>query len=255
MFFEKSIIYYPDKHLEATPSDYGLLYEDVFFPAADGVGLHGWWMPAGSRGQVHTTILWMHGNAGNISHRLHNARLLHDLLDVNIFLFDYREYGQSQGQVSEEGTYSDAEGALAHLLGRLQVEESRIVYFGRSIGSAVAVELAVRHAPAGLILESPMTSIPSVARSIFPWLPVASLLSTKYDSLSKISKVQVPLLVLHGTSDEIVPYALGRELYEAANQPKVFYAVEGAHHNDTYLVGGEEYFEAWTSFLNGSKLR
>ncbi len=248
-FLEKSLIYYPDKYLEATPADYDLAFEEVFFPTSDGMEIHGWWIPAKAGGAGRPVILWMHGNAGNISHRLHNARLLHDRLDVNLFLFDYREYGLSQGEVSEEGTYADAEGALAYLMGRPGLDTSRLIYFGRSIGAAVAVELATRRAPAGLILESPMTSIPAMARAIFPWLPVGSLLSTKYDSLAKIGQLRVPLLVLHGTADEIVPFVQGRKLFEAAGEPKRFYAIEGARHNDTYFVGGEPYLRAWEAFL------
>lgn len=247
---EKTLIYYPDKYIEATPAEYGLAFEEVFFLTSDGMELHGWWIPAGGGGAARPTILWMHGNAGNISHRLHNARLLHDRLDVNIFLFDYREYGLSQGEVSEEGTYTDADGALAYLMSRPDLDSSRLVYFGRSVGAAVAVELARRRAPAALILESPMTSIRAMARAIFPWLPVGSLLSTKYDSLAKIGALRVPLLVLHGTADEIVPFAQGQELFEAANEPKRFYAIEGARHNDTYFVGGEDYLSAWETFLD-----
>jgi fermentation-respiration switch protein FrsA (DUF1100 family) len=130
------------------------------------------------------------------------------------------------------------------------LDSSRLVYFGRSVGAAVAVELARRRAPAALILESPMTSIRAMARAIFPWLPVGSLLSTKYDSLAKIGALRVPLLVLHGTADEVVPFAQGQELFEAASEPKRFYAIEGAHHNDTYFVGGEDYLTAWESFLD-----
>ena len=248
-FLEKSLIYYPDKYLEATPQDYDLAFEEVFFPTSDGMEIHGWWIPAKAGGAGRPVILWMHGNAGNISHRLHNARLLHDRLDVNLFLFDYREYGLSQGEVSEEGTYADAEGALAYLMGRPGLDTSRLIYFGRSIGAAVAVELATRRAPAGLILESPMTSIPAMARAIVPWPPVGPLLSTKYDSLAKIGQLRVPLLVLHGTADEIVPFVQGRKLFEAAGEPKRFYAIEGARHNDTYFVGGEPYLRAWEAFL------
>jgi hypothetical protein len=250
-FLEKSFIFYPDRYLEATPADYGLEFEEVFFPATDGMELHGWWIPARQKRQGQLTLLWMHGNAGNISHRLHNAKLLHDRLGIHLFLFDYREYGLSQGEVSEEGTYADAEGALAYILSRPDVRQDRVVYFGRSIGSAVAVELATRRIPAGLILESPMTSIPSLARSLFPWLPVGFLLSTKYDSLAKIGKIRTPLLIFHGTADEIVPFSHGRRLFEAANEPKRFFAIQGAHHNDTYLMGGEEYLQVWQEFLEG----
>lgn len=246
---ERYLIYVPERQLETTPRSEGLAYEEVRFPASDGLQLHGWLIPApGAR----FTLLWCHGNAGNISHRVHNAAYLHRLVGLNLFLFDYRGYGQSAGgfsDLSEEATYRDAEGALAYLRGRPDLAGTRLVYFGRSLGAAVAVELARRHPPDGLILESPFTSIQEMARVLLPFLPIGELVGTKYDSLAKIPEIGVPLLVLHGDQDDIVPFEQGRRLFEAARSPKTFYPIRRARHNDTYIVGGDAYFDAWVRFF------
>lgn len=244
---ERSFIYFPDRQLIGDPADYGLPFDDVSFTADDGVQLHGWFVP----GESDVIWLWFHGNAGNISHRLENLRLLHDELGVAVFLFDYRGYGRSQGTPSEEGTYRDAEAALAYVVSRSDVDAKRIVYFGRSLGAGVAVELATRRPPFALILESPVPSIADLVKRHYPFLPVSGLLRTKYDSLSKIGNVRAPLLVLHGDRDEIVPFEGGRKLFEAAGEPKKFYTIRGAGHNDTYVVGGREYFSVLREFVEG----
>jgi fermentation-respiration switch protein FrsA (DUF1100 family) len=243
---ERYFIYFPERNLVADPDQVGLSFEEVYFVASDGVRLHGWFVP----GRQDLTWLWFHGNAGNISHRLENLKLLHDELGLSVFLFDYRGYGRSQGKPSEEGTYRDAEAALAYLRSRRDVDPERIVYFGRSLGAGVAVELATREPPLALILESPFPSIPALARHHYPFLPVGPLLRTKYDSLVKMDKVNAPLLVLHGDRDEIVPLQAGRSLFEAAREPKQFHVIRGAGHNDTYLAGGEEYLRVLRRFLD-----
>jgi hypothetical protein len=242
---ERSFIYFPERELIGDPADFGLPFDDVSFTASDGVRLDGWFVP----GESKVTWLWCHGNAGNISDRLENLRLLHDELGVGVFIFDYRGYGRSEGSPSEEGTYRDAEAALAYVLSRPDVHPERIVYFGRSLGAGVAVELATRRPPFALILESPLPSIAELARHHYRFLPVGGLLRTKYDSLSKIGNMHVPLLVLHGDRDDIVPFEAGRKLFEAANEPKRFYTIRGAGHNDTYIVGGREYFRALREFV------
>jgi fermentation-respiration switch protein FrsA (DUF1100 family) len=248
---EKLALYFPERTIVATPHNEGIAYEDVWFPASDGVRLHGWLVPAPD---ARTTIIWFHGNAGNISHRVNNISYLHRLLGVNVFIFDYRGYGRSAGHrfnLSEPATYRDGEGALAYLRSRKDLASTRFVYFGRSLGSAVAIELARQQPPAGLILETAFTSIKEMASIVAPYLPFPGLLRTKYDNLAKIPTVRVPVLILHGDQDEIVPYTLARRLFEAANPPKTFYTVHGAHHNDIYVVGGEPYFQAWGRFLKG----
>jgi hypothetical protein len=242
---ERSFIYFPERELIGNPTDFGLAFDDAYFAASDGVRLHGWFVP----GESDVTWLWCHGNAGNISHRLENLRLLHDELEVKVFIFDYRGYGRSEGAPSEQGTYRDAEAALAYVLSRPDVDAEHIVYFGRSLGAAVAVELATRRPPFALILESPLPSIAELARHHYPFLPAGRLLRTKYDSLSKIGNVHVPLLVLHGDQDEVIPFQSGRKLFEAADEPKRFYTIRGAGHNDTYIVGGREYFQALREFV------
>jgi fermentation-respiration switch protein FrsA (DUF1100 family) len=242
---ERSFIYFPERELIGDPAEFGLAFDDAYFVARDGVRLHGWFVP----GPGDLTCLWFHGNAGNISDRLENLRLLHDELGVSVFIFDYRGYGRSEGSPSEQGTYRDAEAALAYLLSRSDVDPERIVYFGRSLGSAVAVELATRRPPFALILESPFTSMADLVRHHYRFLPATGLIRTKYDSLSKIGKVRARLLVLHGDQDDIVPFEAGKRLFEAANEPKRFYAIRGAGHNDTYMVGGREYFRALREFV------
>ncbi len=240
----ENFIFYPDDYLIADPGDWGMPFEDVYFSTADGLTLNGWFVP----GEKEMTWLWFPGNAGNISYRLDNLRLLHHRLSLNIFIFDYRGYGRSQGRPSEEGTYLDAEAALDYLRSRRDIDPDAIIFFGRSLGSAVAVNLATKHKCLGLILESPPTSLVGMMKRLFPSLPPEEL-PIKYDSLSKIKRISVPLLILHGDCDEVVPFFMGRKLYEAANEPKQFYTIENAGHNDTYMVGGEGYFRALQDFI------
>lgn len=239
-------IYYPEAHLEATPAHVGLDFEDVSFAAEDGVGLHGWYVP-GRRGE---TLVWFHGNAGNISHRLDNLRHLHELVGVDVLIFDYRGYGKSEGTPSEAGLYSDARGALRYLRGRGDVDAARIVYFGRSLGSAVAIDLAASEPPFGLILETPFTSVREMATRILPG-PLTAIVPSIFDNLAKIPSIAAPKLFIHGDRDELVPYEQGRSLYDAAQPPKGFFTVRGAGHNDTYVVGGERYFRQIEKFLDG----
>ena len=246
MPLEDAFIYFPNRTLAGTPADLGLPYRDVEFQADDGVALHGWWVP----GQTGLTWLWLHGNAGNIGDRLENLTVLRERLGVSVFIFDYRGYGQSTGRPSEPGLYRDAAAALAQVRALPDADPARIVLFGRSLGAAVAVELATREPVRAVILESPFTSIRAMARVALPHLPLGPLLRSRYDSLAKISALRVPLLVLHSPTDEVVPYVQGEALYAAAPEPKRFHAIGGgAGHNDTYLRGGEPYWQALDSFL------
>lgn len=242
---ERAFIYFPSRPLTATPADAGLAYDEVFFTAADGVDLHGWFVPGSGR----VTWLWFHGNAGNVSHRVPDIRLFHQRLGANIFIFDYRGYGRSGGVPSEEGIYRDAEAALDMLRRRGDVDPDALVYFGRSLGAAVAIELATRYPPRGLVVEGAFGSVAAMARHQYPFLPVWPLLHTRYDSLRKIRDIEVPLLVIHAERDEVVPLAMGRGLFAAAREPKVFFLIPGAHHNDTSTVGGEGYLSALAQFL------
>ena len=243
-YSEKGIVFFPDPHLVGTPADFGLKYEDVFFEAADGVKLHGWWVPKAGA----PVLVWFHGNAGNISHRLENLKLLHDLVGVQVFIFDYREYGRSQGRISREGTFLDAAAAYRYVAETRGIPGGDIVLFGRSLGTALATDLATQKPCRALILESAFTNSSDMAKMLAPflfdWRP-----KVPYDNLGKIDKVKVPVLIVHGSDDEIIPVAMGRRLFAAANSPKDLYIIPGAHHNDTYVVGGQTYFERLKAFI------
>jgi fermentation-respiration switch protein FrsA (DUF1100 family) len=247
--FEDRFIFYPYRAIEQTPAHARLAFEDVLFSTEDGVNLNGWFVPYP---QAQTTLLWFHGNAGNISHRVQNIKFVHDKVGINVFIFDYRGYGRSQGTVSEEGTYKDGAAALRYLLARKDVDPKRIIFFGRSLGAAVAAELALHYDCRALILETPFASIAKMARATFPLLPIASLLRTRYDTVEKVRRIKVPLLVIHGDEDDIVPYDHGKEVFAAAPEPKEFYTIRGARHNDTYIVGGDAYFKALKNFIERS---
>lgn len=238
---ERSFIYYPTRRLEATPADYGLPFEDVRLAAEDGVYLHAWYVP----GRRAVTLLWCHGNAGNISHRLDNLRRLRERLGIGVLLFDYRGYGESEGTPSELGTYRDARAFRGWL--RRRSPPDPVIYFGRSLGAGVATTLAVEDPPAVLIAETPFTSVRAMANATLPG--VGYLFRTRYDTLGQIRQVRAPVLVLHGDADEVVPFAHGRAIFAAARDPKVFVKIPGARHNDTYVVGGERYWQAWETFL------
>jgi uncharacterized protein len=245
---EDRFIYHPSKDIVQTPREVGLPFEDLYFSTSDGVRLNGWFIPhAGAR----ATVVWFHGNAGNIGHRVDNIKLLHDKIRVNIFIFDYRGYGRSAGLASEEGLYRDSVAALMLVQNRLGVDAKNLILFGQSLGAAVATEMARRFRCQGLILEAPFTSIGDMAKTILPFLPIGLLLQTKFEVVEKIATINVPLLVLHGDRDDVVPFAQGRKVFSAAPAPKEFYTIAGATHNDTYRVGGDAYFERLRVFIEG----
>ena len=217
----------------------GLPLEDVWFPATDGTRLFGWYVESSGSPAV---LLWCHGNAGNIINRLDNLRELYHL-GLSVFLFDYRGYGRSQGRPSEEGLYQDALGSYAYVTQARRIRPERIVLFGRSLGAAVAGEVASQRPAAGLILESSFPSVEALAMFHYFGLPVHWLIGARFNLADKLKHVSVPILVIHGDQDEIVPIHLGRQVFEAAKDPKAFYVVPGADHNNLYLVGGRAYFQ------------
>ncbi len=247
--FQASLIYYPHQDLVATPDSIGLAYQDVDLVTSDGVAIHGWYLPhPNARG----TLLFFHGNAGNISHRLDSIELFHRL-GLAVLIIDYRGYGRSQGKPGEEGSYRDAEAAWNWLVGQQGVDPARIVVFGRSLGGAIATWLAHqqrgRDRPAALILESTFTSVPDMGAKLYPFLPIRWLARIHYDSLSRIAEIEAPLWLAHGPADEIVPYEQGRRLFDAAAEPKQFFELRGGH-NDGFLASGAAYREALDGFLD-----
>jgi fermentation-respiration switch protein FrsA (DUF1100 family) len=246
---EHRFIFHPDKSIHQTPGDVGLIFDDVYFSTTDGIRLNGWHIPYP---RAQKTLLWFHGNAGNISHRVQNIKLLHDKLRINTFIFDYRGYGRSEGKISESGTYLDGLAAVELLRQRYHVAPRQLAIFGRSLGAAVAAETATRFEILALILESPFVSVPEMAAAVFPLLPIGPLLATQYNTLEKVPRVKSPLLILHGDRDEVVPFSQGLKVFEAAAEPKRFHTIAGAGHNDTYLVGGNAYFAALREALEWS---
>ncbi len=243
---ERLFVFFPTSELRYTPDQVGLDFEDVYFTTEDGRRLHGWFV-AGSND---TTWLWFHGNGGNMGYRVEEMALVHWRLGVNQFIFDYRGYGQSAGRPSEQGIYRDARAALAYLQSRPDVLPEKIVYFGRSIGAAVAVELAASRPPLGLVLVAPFTSLGDMATVAYPRLPLRWLVGNRYNSLALLPQVYRPLLILHGDQDEIVPLSQSERLLQVANLPKALKVLPGAGHNDTYIAGGNVYWDALREFLD-----
>ncbi len=250
---EKRFVFFPVAELLYTPNDVNLQYEDVRIQTSDSLELQGWFVPgepeAASGPDSNVTWLWFHGNGGNIGHRIGELALAHHRTGANIFIFDYRGYGESEGTASEQGTYLDSSAVIEYLASRPDVDSDRIVYLGHSLGAAVALELALTRPPMAMVLVSPFASARDMANLTLPFPPAGWLVRNHYDSISRIRQIDVPILVIHGDQDETVPISQGRKLYEAANQPKRFQTLEGAAHNDTYEVAGEQYWGAIESFL------
>lgn len=244
---EKGTVFFPQRELEATPKEYGLdRYRDVFFPATDDTKLHGWLVDGPDRRAV---LLWFHGNAGNISHRLDNLKLLHDILQVPIFIFDYREFGLSEGEISKAGTFLDAQGAFRYLTEEQGFAPSSVLLFGRSLGTALAVYIGSRKQSLGVVLEAAFTSTDDIMRLYLPTYQPAPAEVNKYDNLSLIGLIRSPMLFIHGRNDRTIPIDMAKRLYRETQAPKYFYEVPEAVHNDIYLRGGVKYVKVWRQFL------
>jgi len=239
------LLFFPTRPLAAAPRDFGLEADELSVVTEDGVRLHGWRI----RGAGRRALLFFHGNAGNAADRLERAKILNGLFGLDVFLVDYRGYGRSEGAPSEEGLYRDAR-AVSRAAIDAGFRPDQIVVFGESLGSAVAIDLASRWPCAGLVAETPFLSVPAVARVHYPFVPSA-LVRNRFDNLSKISSVAAPKLFIVAENDEVVPPAHGRRLFEAASGAREIFVIPGAHHNDTYVVGGEAYWKAWERFLGG----
>lgn len=240
------LVFFPGRALDGgTPAALGLAYEDVALTSADGVRLHAWWVPAPA---ARRSVLFLHGNAGNISHRLDKLAVLAGL-DASVLLLDYRGYGRSEGAPDEAGTYRDADAAYAWLRDRGLAPET-IVAYGESLGGPIATDLAARQPLGGLVLESAPTSILGVAQHHYPLLPMRWLLSVRFDALARLPRVHAPLLILHSPRDEIVPFAMAEQLFAAAPGRKRLVRLDGGH-NDAFVVAAEVYQAALREFLLG----
>ena len=277
---QSHLVFHPeiDREVAATPSKIGLPYEDLHLKTSDGISLHGWYIPATRpRGMV----LFLHGNAGNISHRLDSVQMFHRL-GYSTLIFDYRGYGSSSGTPSEQGSYLDAEAAWRYLTEQRHVPSCRIVLFGESLGGAVAAWLAgtsrdtllakpadcgsgceaaipapeasqrrvmaARQKPAALVVASGFTSVPDLAQHIYPYLPVRWLARIRYDTRENLRTVAAPVLIAHSPEDDIIPFEHGRALYAAANPPKQFLELAGGH-NDGFIFMRESWVKVLGDFL------
>ncbi len=239
------ITFYPYSEHEASPPQWGLPYEEVALITEDGVRLHGWYIPHPAATK---TLLFLHGNGGNISHRGESLTIFHRL-GLNTLIIDYRGYGRSEGEPSEQGLYRDARAAWHYLVGQRGVKPEQIILFGRSLGGAVATDLASQVRPAALILESTFSSARAVATHLFPLLSRVVLLRYRFASDERIALVTSPILMLHSPQDEVIPYSLGRALYAAAASPKQFVEMRGGH-NDGIMQSQPEYEWSLRRFIS-----
>ena len=244
---QRRLMYFPTAHVP-TPDEIGLTpVEPVTFETSDGLELGGWFLAA-SGPSPRLTVLVFNGNAGNRAHRGPLAAALHRH-GLQVLLVDYRGYGGNPGTSSERGFAADSRAARASLVGRSDIDASRLVYFGESLGAAVAVGLAVEHPPAALVLRSPFTSMADIGQHHYPFLPVRLLLRDRFPSIDRIHRIRSPLLVIAGEHDRIVPIQQSRRLYEAASAPKTLVVVPEADHNDYELLAGDEMIRAIVRFL------
>lgn len=245
--FQSKFIYYPHKSITITPASVNLAYEDIYIQSDNNTSIHGWFIP---HKNARATLLFFHGNAGNISHRLDSLKIFHDL-GLSVFIIDYQGYGQSEGVPSEQGTYRDAQAAWNYLITQRNLKPADIIIFGRSLGAAVAIWLAHKNTPTSLIIESAFTSIIDMGKHIYPYLPVQWLARIHYPNIDRIAAVNCPILVMHSGDDEIIPYTFGQQLFQAASVPKDFFQMSGGH-NDGFLTTGNTYIEALNSFIDKS---
>lgn len=242
--FQHRFVYFPDKTIQHTPKVVGLTFENVFFTAEDDVKLHGWYIP---RENAQGTILFCHGNAGNIGDRMGTLAKCHEF-GFNVFIFDYRGFGRSEGRLSEKGTYRDAEAAWNYLIKTRGESAEKIILYGRSLGGAVASWLAKTVNPKLFIIEGSFTSVEAVGADAYPFLPIRFLSRFHYPTEKNIQKIQCPILVLHSSDDETIPIKHGKALFDAAPEPKEFVELMGDHGNG-FLVSGKVYDDGIRGFI------
>ncbi|MDP8266351.1 MAG: alpha/beta hydrolase [Candidatus Aceula meridiana] len=247
-YLEQTSIFYPEKEITDRPNDIGLEYEDIYFKTEDGILINGWFI---KNLTAESTLLFFHGNAGNISHRLHKINLFHNL-GLNVFIVDYRGYGKSDGRPTEEGLYKDARAAYDYLLTRHDIQKDKIIAYGASLGGVAAIDLATHRDLVALIVDSSFSTAKDIAKQVYPFVP-SILISTKMDSQAKVKTIEIPKLFLHSRDDEVVPFELGRKLFDAAVKPKEFVEIKGGH-NTSYEESEEILSKTIFRFLTGQEL-
>lgn len=250
-WLERNKLFYPNRAITIIPRSLGMAFEDVTLTTADGVKIHGWFIPKGQGplAAKDLTVLFCHGNAGNISNRVEKAAILHKL-GLSVFVFDYRGFGKSEGTPDEQGTYRDADAAYSYLAEKRGLPPARIVLHGESIGNGIAIETSIRHPSRALIVESAFTSIVGMGKRILPYLPLGLFCTQRYDNLAKLPLVGRPVLIMHSPGDEVIPYEMGQALFAAAAEPKTFLELKGSHDSGFYEAG-EAYPDAIKAFLAG----
>jgi fermentation-respiration switch protein FrsA (DUF1100 family) len=247
---QPSMVFYPYRDLVETPAAWGLEYEEVYLTSSDGIRLHGWYLP---REGVEEVVLFLHGNGGNISHRGASIEIFNQL-GLNVFIIDYRGYGNSEGSPSEKGLYEDARTAWQYLIERRKFKSEQIILFGRSIGAAVATKLAVEVEPERVILESAFSRSRDMADRVMPIISRVAVMRYPFNSMARIKNINARLLVLHSPDDEIIPYRLGEKLFQAANEPKQFVKLKGDHNNG-FMLSQPNYEQALARFINSKSNR
>ena len=242
-YIERKSIFFPTDIISATPELVGLPFQDVYLDTQDGITIHGWFLP---RKDARYTILFLHGNGGNVGHRLEKLLLLYGA-GVNIFIIDYRGFGRSKGRPSEGGVYLDAQASYDYLLKNKGMSPEKIILYGESLGGAVAIDLAKRREVGVLIVEGSFSRAQDMAKVFYPFLP-AFLFAHTFDSLAKIDAIRAPTLFIHSIDDEIVPLRLAQKLYNAAPVPKEFIQIRGSH-NTAFLDSKEKYLTSLSSYL------
>ena len=244
-FGQSRLIYFPQQQISNTPKDIGLDYTSVHIPTSDGETLHSWWIPVPD---AKGTVLFFHGNAGNISHRINYLKMF-EQLGYNTLLFDYRGYGQSSGIPSESGTYLDAQAGWRYVTETQGIAPAQIVLFGESLGGAVAARLAAREKPGMLVLASAFTSVPDMAAEIYPFLPVRWLARFHYNTLESLQSVTCPVFIAHSAEDEIVPFEQSQQLFKAAPEPKQFLFLAGGH-NTGFIFKQPDWIKSLGEFMD-----
>lgn len=243
--FQSKMIYFPDKHLIYFPNQMGMDYNDVYFTSNDNVKLNGWFIPGESPDRI---VLFCHGNAGNISHRLESIRIFNKL-DLGVFIFDYRGYGKSEGSTDEEGTYFDGEAAWNYLTTEMKIDSNNILIFGRSLGCGIAAWLAKEKSPCAVILESSFKSIPDLGSKIYPFIPIRLISRFNYSVFEYVQKSHCPKLFIHSVQDEIIPFEQGKQNFEIASEPKELFEIKGSH-NDGFFLAGQAYEDRLKQFID-----
>jgi fermentation-respiration switch protein FrsA (DUF1100 family) len=233
---ETKLLYHPTPASREWLAPPNSRVQDVTLPIPDGSAVHAWWCP---REDSCGAVLYCHGNAGNLSHRCSAIADLQTWLKTSVLIFDYPGFGKSEGKPTEQGCYAAADAAYDWLVSQQRIPPGLIMLYGGSLGGGVAVELASRRDHRALVLINTFTSAPDVGKAMYPWLPVRWVMRNRFDNLEKIGRCRRPVFIAHATADQIVPFEMGVKLFQAANEPKVFFPMEGRKHDDA--LAGEVY--------------